>query len=238
MNPLQRISTGLGVAAGLTAAGVTVYAILKANGLIALDRGEGGGLIVDTFTLPTTKTEFIRVVMSSATQANSNLSARTRMLLAAWAAYESGWGKTRQAQKGFNLWNISAGRSWTGPVLPGSDTEYQPGTTEVKKITQRWRQYGSPAEAVADMLSFLSNSPYSNYRQAYQQLLSGDPSFASTLGLFGRDSSGKVTLNQPSGTASFYTKPRDEYQGTINKLVAEADRLVLSAGIAGLLRVR
>lgn len=239
MSALNKLSGALGIAAGLTAGGVTLYAILKANGLIEAGRGQGASLLMDTMTLPSTKTDFIRAVMSAATQANSNLSARTRLLLAAWAAHESGWGKgTKQAQKVFNLWNITAGSAWLAankPVMDGNDTEYTPGQKDPKKITQKWRAYGSLVEAVQDLLSFLSNSSFSNYRQAYQQLLAGDPTFASTLGLFERGPDGKVVLNQPPGTGSFYTLPRSEYQASMNKLIAEGDRLVLSAGIAGLM---
>jgi len=235
---LQRMSGVLGAAAGLVAGGVTLYAVLKANGVIEVERGQGASLLMNTFTLPTTKTDFIRAIMSAATRANSNLSAKTRLMLAAWAAHESGWGKTKQAQKAYNLWNITAGTAWLNagkPVMDGTDTEYTPGSKDAKRITQKWRAYGSLEESVQDILSFLSNSSFSNYRQAYQQLIAGDPTFVSTLGLFDRDSAGVVRLNQPPGTGSFYTLPKSEYQASMNKLIAEADRVVLAAGIAGLM---
>lgn len=235
---MSKASDAIAVTLGVAGVGVLGYVALKATGVIEPQRAEGADFIMDTFTLGSTKTDFIRGIMSAATRVDSNLSARTRLLLASWAALESGWGKTRQAKQAFNLWNISAGSAWLKagkPTLPGSDTEYRPGSTTAVPITQQWRAYPTLEAAVSDLLSFLKNSGFSNYRTAYQQLLAGDVNFAAALGLYERDAAGVVRLNQPSGTGSFYTKPRSEYVSAVVKLARDAEALVMASGIAGLM---
>ena len=114
---------------------------------------------MNTLTLTSSKQNFIRGVMSGAATADSSLSPQTRALLASWAALESGWGKTKQAKLGFNLWNVSKG-GWTGPVISGGDTEYVAGQKGAKHITQLRRHNGSIAESVTDLLKLLRNSRY------------------------------------------------------------------------------
>lgn len=190
---------------------------------------------MNTLTLTSSKQNFIRGVMSGAATADSSLSPQTRALLASWAALESGWGKTKQAKLGFNLWNVSKG-GWTGPVIPGGDTEYVAGQKGAKPITQLWRQYGSVAESVTDLLKLLRNSRYVNYREAYEDLIRGDERFATRLGVFERDASGVVQRvdNRPN-TAGFYTLPRSEYQSHVSNLYRDAKALISSAGVAGLM---
>lgn len=226
--------------AGLAGSGVLLYLGLKSNGVIEVPRAEGASFIMDTFTLASTKENFIRGIMSAAARVDSSLSPQTRKLLAAWAAHESGWGKTKQAQKVFNLWNVSAGSSWLNagkPTMPGGDTEFTPGSAEAKRITQQWRAYGSLDMAIADLLQFLKNSSFMNYREAYTKLLAGDPNFVTTLGVFERGGDGKKVVrvdNRPS-TAGYYTMPRSEYQRGTNKMLLEVEAVVASAGVAGLL---
>jgi hypothetical protein len=225
--------------AGLAGSGALIYLGLKSNGIIEPQRGEGASFILDTFTTTGTKEDFIRSVMSAAARADSSLPSQTRLLLAVWAAHESGWGKTKQAKEAFNLWNISAGSAWLNakkPVQAGNDTEFTPGSAEAKKIRQWWRKYPTLDASVSDMLSFLKNSGYVNYREAYQQLLNGETRFVETLGVFERAPDKTIIRveNRPN-TAGFYTMPRSEYLASTNKLLVEGRAIVTKAAIAGLM---
>lgn len=220
---------------GFAGAGVSTYFSLRAAGIVGeLPRASGGGLLVDTLTMTSTKEDFVRAIMSAAARVRPSLSQKARGLLAAWAAHESGWGKTRQAKLANNLWNISKG-SWSGPTLPGGDTEYTEGSKEVKVITQEWRRYATLDAAVADLFTLLENSRYTNYREAVGALQAGDETFVTRLGVFelGPD---KVTVRVETrpNTAGFYTAPRTEYQRSISKLWVEVQSIITSAGLSGL----
>ena len=81
--------------------------------------------------------------------------------LAAHAALESGWGKSEprfaDGRPSHNLFGIKAGASWTGAVVEASTTEYVNGVAE--KRVERFRAYGSYAEAFQDYAQLLAQSP-------------------------------------------------------------------------------
>ena len=230
------ILTGLGIAA----AGGATFVGLLASGVLESDRATGAGLM-NAVTFTGTKVDFIRNVMEAAARVDSSLSQRTRILLAAWAAHESGWGKgTKQAQVAFNLWNVSAGSAWLNankPVMSGKDTEFSVGSILAKKITQQWRVYGSLDESIADLLKFLQNG-YLNYKEAYSALLAGDETFATSLGVFDKTFGIVTRVDDRAGTAGFYTLPRSQYQAAISKLATEVGAIASGAGLAGLRLVR
>ncbi len=130
-------------------------------------------------------------------------------LVVAHAAYESGWGATRQAQRGNNVFNLSAGRSWKGPVLAGGDLEYQPGCKKARRILQQWRCYESTAEAVRDYLQLLQ---LPRYRPARERLLSAD--LAGFVRQLGPDHSRE---RPPVG--GYFTLPADEYLAGMRPLL-------------------
>lgn len=225
---------GLGVAAS---GGVLAVGLIS-TGVIETERGSGGGFIMSTFTTTGTKSDFVRAVMSAAARVDPSLSLRTRALLAAWAAHESGWGKaTNQARTAFNLWNLTAGSAWLSagkPVLVGNDTEFTVGQKGSKKIIQQWRAYRTLDESVADLLQFLSKSSYVNYREAYGQLGAGDERFVTTLGVFERGADGLVQrVENRASTAGFYTMPRSEYQRSTSKLATEVSTLIATLQLSG-----
>jgi len=88
--------------------------------------------------------------------------------LVAHAALESGWGKSEirrpDGSTSFNLFGIKAGRGWQGDAVEVSTTEYVNG--EAQQIREKFRAYGSYAEAFRD----------------YARLLAGNPRFAGVLG--------------------------------------------------------
>ncbi|MGB0126964.1 MAG: flagellar assembly peptidoglycan hydrolase FlgJ [Rhodocyclaceae bacterium] len=110
------------------------------------------------------------------------------------AALESGWGKgeIRQADgtPSHNLFNIKAGKSWTGKTVDVATTEYVGGVA--RKQVERFRAYGSYSEALNDYARLLtSNSRYagvlgqqdsSAFARALQQAgYATDPMYADKL---------------------------------------------------------
>ena len=84
------------------------------------------------------------------------------------AALESGWGKheirAADGSPSHNLFGIKAGKNWKGASVEVMTTEYLDGAP--RKILQRFRAYGSYAEAFQD----------------YAALLKGNRRYAAVLG--------------------------------------------------------
>lgn len=224
---------------GLLASGTVLAVGLIVTGTLETERAQGASLLMNTFTTNGTKTDFVRAILSAAARVDPTLSLRSRALLAAWAAHESGWGKaTNQARTAFNLWNLTAGSGWLAankPVLVGNDTEFTVGQPGSKKISQQWRAYGSLDESVADLLQFLSKSSYTNYREGYAKLVAGDEQFVSSLGVFERGPDGLVQrVDTRPNTAGFYTMPRSEYQRSTSKLASEVSAIIATVQLSGL----
>jgi flagellar protein FlgJ len=106
------------------------------------------------------------------------------------AALESGWGareiRGADGRNSFNLFGIKAGRNWNGPVLETATTEYVNGVA--RRSVERFRAYGSYAEAFAD----------------YGGLLKGNPRYAAVLAA-ARDAGSFAAGMQRAGYA---TDPR------------------------------
>lgn len=102
------------------------------------------------------------------------------------AALESGWGRSEirlaDGRPSYNLFNIKAGRGWSGGTANVSTTEYVGGVPQ--KQVERFRAYGSYAEAFAD----------------YANLLSSNPRYAEVIGQ--QDSSGFARALQRAGYAT------------------------------------
>jgi peptidoglycan hydrolase FlgJ len=77
------------------------------------------------------------------------------------AALESGWGKREirhvDGSNSFNLFGIKASGKWAGNVAQTLTTEYVDGQA-IKKV-EKFRAYGSYAEAFADYARLLKDSP-------------------------------------------------------------------------------
>ena len=228
---------------GLGTVGTVGYFLLRGQGLVFdLPRAAGDDFFVNYFTTTTTKAQFVKSVMDAAGQADSSLSQTARMLIAAQAALESGWGRSPAARQGNNLFNVSAGRGWTGPTMPGPDVEYAAGSSVAKTITQQWRVYGDPAGGVADLLK-LFRAGYVNYAEADLDLRAGLETYATRLGVFEFGSDGRTIVrvdNRPN-TAGYYTAPRSKYQAGVSSLFREIQALVAAsdnANVAGLSGVK
>lgn len=144
-----------------------------------------------------------------------SLPARSQILVIAHAAYESGWGCTPQA-KVWNLFNLTAGKSWKGPIMSGGDLEYTPGNPVAKKIVQEWRCYPALTNAVNDYLKLLE---YPRYLPARAALLDGDA--ARFVEYLGPD---RASEKPPIG--NFYTLPTTKYLRGYSAVLAEVTALI------------
>lgn len=114
--------------------------------------------------------------------------------MVAQAALETGWGKSEprwaDGRPSYNLFGIKAGTQWQGAVVEAGTTEFVSGVSE--KRTERFRAYGSYAEAFEDYARLLSQSPrYANvvssrdassFAQGLQNAgYATDPAYASKL---------------------------------------------------------
>mgnify|MGYP000903228462 CR=1 FL=1 len=81
--------------------------------------------------------------------------------LVAHAALESGWGKSEprfaDGRPSYNLFGIKAGSQWQGAVVEATTTEYVGGIAG--KRVERFRAYGSYAEAFEDYARLLTQTP-------------------------------------------------------------------------------
>ncbi|HYP71500.1 MAG TPA: flagellar assembly peptidoglycan hydrolase FlgJ [Variovorax sp.] len=99
--------------------------------------------------------------MGPSAQAASDASGVPAPLILAQAALESGWGKREiRAEDGtqsFNLFGIKADRSWKGPTVEITTTEFVDG--EPQKVRAKFRAYGSYDEAFTDYARFITRNP-------------------------------------------------------------------------------
>ncbi|WP_153099118.1 flagellar assembly peptidoglycan hydrolase FlgJ [Paraburkholderia hayleyella] len=77
------------------------------------------------------------------------------------AALESGWGKREimrtDGSTSHNVFGIKAGKGWSGPTVATTTTEYVNG--QPRRTVEKFRAYGSYAEAMTDYASLLKNNP-------------------------------------------------------------------------------
>jgi flagellar protein FlgJ len=114
--------------------------------------------------------------------------------LVAHAALESGWGKSEprfaDGRPSHNLFGIKAGSNWQGATVETTTTEYVNGVPE--KRVERFRAYGSYAEAFKDYAQLLAQSPRyagvvgsrdaASFAQGLQRAgYATDPAYASKL---------------------------------------------------------
>lgn len=98
--------------------------------------------------------------------------------IVAWAAMESGWGTSKLAIDGNNLFGIKAGPTWKaeGKAFDSYVThehQGQPGyPPEGETITATFRHYGSWTESVQDVLKLIRITNI--YKPAYDALNRGD----------------------------------------------------------------
>ncbi len=110
--------------------------------------------------LGTRAKDFVSRLWPHAAEAARETGIPPRFILAQ-AALESGWGKGEirhaNGSTAHNLFGVKAGRRWSGPVVETLTTEYVGGTAQ--KTNERFRAYGSYAEAFKDYARMLKSQP-------------------------------------------------------------------------------
>jgi flagellar protein FlgJ len=110
--------------------------------------------------IPAGARDFVNKVWTYAREASQATGIPAHFVVAQ-AALESGWGKheIRRADgsQSFNLFGIKAGRNWSGAVTETVTTEYVNGMPQ--KAVEKFRAYGSYAEAFQDYANLLVNNP-------------------------------------------------------------------------------
>jgi peptidoglycan hydrolase FlgJ len=113
----------------------------------------------DATASPTTR-DFVNKVWPHAAAASQATGVPTAFLVAQ-AALETGWGRSEPraaaGQSSFNVFGIKAGRSWNGPTVDAVTTEYVDGVAQQR--VERFRAYGSYAEAFSDYARLLVSTP-------------------------------------------------------------------------------
>jgi flagellar protein FlgJ len=98
------------------------------------------------------------------------------------AAHESGWGRQEirnaDGSSARNLFGIKAGAGWNGPVAEITTTEYVDGVA--RKVSAKFRAYGSYEESFRDYARMLKESP--RYAAVAAQAAQGAASAASAAG--------------------------------------------------------
>jgi flagellar protein FlgJ len=104
--------------------------------------------------------EFISRVWPQAIEAAQETGIAPHFLVAQ-AALETGWGRAEprraDGSPSFNLFGIKAGRSWGGPSVDAVTTEFVDG--QAHRQSEKFRAYGSYADAFRDYASLLKSNP-------------------------------------------------------------------------------
>jgi flagellar protein FlgJ len=113
---------------------------------------------------PANAREFISRMLPEATTAAQETGVPAGFLIA-HAALETGWGRSEpranDGRSSHNLFGIKAGRNWAGDSVEATTTEYVQGIPQ--RRTERFRAYGSYAEAFKDYAQLLTTNPrYAN----------------------------------------------------------------------------
>jgi len=130
---------------------------LRATPLASMaDPGQAG----DGAGSSTAVREFVNRLWPAAAEAGRSTGIPAHFMVAQ-AALETGWGRSEprraDGSQSFNVFGIKAGKNWQGPVAEATTTEYINGVAQ--KQVERFRAYGSYAEAFRDYSSLLSASP-------------------------------------------------------------------------------
>ena len=103
---------------------------------------------------------FVDMIRADAVQASRTTGIPARFIVAQ-AALETGWGRSEprraDGRPSHNIFGIKAGRSWNGDVVEAVTTEYVDGVAQQK--VERFRAYGSYAEAMRDYTNLLVSNP-------------------------------------------------------------------------------
>ena len=145
-------------ARGIGLADAMVRQLSRNAGAPAAPDGQAPGPL--SGVAPRSTAEFVQQMKAYAAEAGRATGIPAGFLVAQ-AALESGWGRREIAGTdgtlSHNLFGIKAGRGWTGASVDALTTEYVNGTPQ--RVVQKFRAYGSYAEAFQDYASMLRSNP-------------------------------------------------------------------------------
>lgn len=141
-------------------AGGTVAAGAKAEPAVASSAPVAKSAMPDLKNLSAAQADFVRRVWPHALLAERSTGVPASFIVGQ-AALESGWGRheIRKADGtgSFNLFGIKASGGWGGAVAAAATTEYVDGAAS--RRVERFRAYGSYAEAFGDWASLMAKNP-------------------------------------------------------------------------------
>lgn len=147
----------LAATSGLHYSGNLTARSLPVNGGEAVQSKEMAGVAADGSGA--SNKAFVNQVWPHAVEASRQTGIPPQFLVA-HAALESGWGKSEirraDGSTSYNLFGIKAGKSWAGQTVSAATTEYVNG--EAQRTTEKFRAYGSYAEAFRDYANLLSSN--------------------------------------------------------------------------------
>jgi len=115
---------------------------------------------VAALSVPAPAREFVNRLWPNAAEASRTTGIPAHFMIAQ-AALETGWGKSElrhaDGKPTYNLFGIKAGRSWNGAVAESTTTEFVNGVAQ--KSVEKFRAYGSYAEAFRDYAAMLASNP-------------------------------------------------------------------------------
>jgi flagellum-specific peptidoglycan hydrolase FlgJ len=162
--------------------------------LVLLSRKASADVILDGIP-----ENFVRAVREALGVVAPHLGTSAQQLVVAHGAFESGWGKSKPAQRGYNLFNVTRTPGDTRPVIESGDTECDAAGV-CRPITQRFAAYGSLSEGLAEYFGLLSRK----YGAALSALEIGD-------------AAGFVTKLREGG---YYTLPLADYRARFAGVLA------------------
>ena len=189
---------------------------------------EAGGYLVSTLTGIVDHTLWAKRLYDVIGAELPQLSVSAKATMVAHAAYESGWGQaTTAARTANNLFNLTAGSAWRGPVFVQANADLSYNLTECAKkgrtptqqangkmacrIDQTWRSYPSINAAVRDYWDFLGpNQNSGRYISARLALENGNV----------------ADFGQRLYTAGYFTLPPNEYIATLTSIVGTIKRMI------------
>lgn len=140
------------------------YSNAQANGALASGKGYSGQ---SALTPPlrgngeSPKVDAFVDKMAAPAQAASAATGIPARFIVGQAALESGWGKgeikNADGTLSHNVFGIKATSDWTGKTVAAVTTEYING--RARKVVQKFRAYGSYAEAMTDYAKMLRDNP-------------------------------------------------------------------------------
>jgi len=163
-----------------------------------------------SLNLFSSKPDFVKRLWSVFTRLTT-LSPVQKTILTAQAVHEASWGVAKASQQGHNYWNLTAGSSWKGSTVPGTDLEYSADGKNVKTIVQAFRQYANDDIAIRDFLAFIG--PGTRYAKAWAALMRGDA----------------VTYVAELRAAGFFTQPLPLYQKAMQDAIKQVISIVGTA---------